>query len=93
MVRGNMIGYINQYSDAVNERLQLLAQNFISKGYDSVQATEMANRQIEGLMTRQQMLVSYNHGFFMVACLILICVPVVFLIRYKKGSKAVAADH
>jgi MFS transporter, DHA2 family, multidrug resistance protein len=61
MVRGNMIGYINQYSDAVNERLQLMAQNFISKGYDAVQATEMANRQIDGLMTRQQMLVSYNH--------------------------------
>ncbi len=92
LVRGNMVGYINQYSDAVNERLQLLTQNFLSRGYDSVEATEMANRTMEGLMTRQQMLVSYNHGFFMVACLILICVPVVFLIRYKKGAKAVVAD-
>jgi DHA2 family multidrug resistance protein len=72
--------------------MQLLTQNFISKGFDIVQATEMANRQMDGLMTRQQMLVSYNHGFFMVACLILICIPVVFLIRYKKGAKAVVAD-
>ncbi len=92
LVRGNMIGYINQYSDAVNERLQAFTQNFVSKGFDSVQAAEMANRTLDGLMTRQQMLVSYNHGFFMVASLILICVPVVFLIRYKKGAKAVVAD-
>ncbi|MNE90049.1 hypothetical protein D3C80_1875230 [compost metagenome] len=53
----------------------------------------MANRTMDGLMTKQQMIVSYNHGFFMVASLILICVPVVFLIRYKKGAKAVVADH
>ncbi|MNJ88731.1 Multidrug export protein EmrB [compost metagenome] len=92
LVRGNMIGYINQYSDAASERIQLLTQNFLSKGFDSVEAAEMANRTMDGLLTRQQMLVSYNHGFFMVASLILICVPVVFLIRYKKGAKAVVAD-
>ncbi|MDR0802137.1 DHA2 family efflux MFS transporter permease subunit [Fluviicola sp.] len=93
LVRGNMIGYINQYSDAANERIQLFTQNFLSKGFSSTEAQEMANRTMDNLMTRQQMIVSYNHGFFMVASLILICVPVVFLIRYKKGSKAVVADH
>lgn len=93
VVRGNMIGYINQYSDAANERIQMLTQNFLSKGFSSVEAQEMANRTMDGLMTKQQMIVSYNHGFFMVASLILICVPVVFLIRYKKGAKAVVADH
>lgn len=93
VVRGNMIGYINQYSEAASERIQMLTQNFLSKGFSSVEAQEMANRTMDGLMTKQQMIVSYNHGFFMVASLILICVPVVFLIRYKKGAKAVVADH
>lgn len=93
VVRGDMIAYINQYSTVASERLQLLSQNFLSKGYSTVEAEALANKLIDGMVTRQQMLVSYNHGFFAVAMLILVCVPVVFLIRYKKGGKAVTADH
>jgi len=93
VTRGNMIGHINQYSVQTSERIQLLIQNFLSKGYSSTEAEAMANRTMDGLLTKQQMIVSYNHGFFMIASLILICVPVVLLIRYKKGGKVVAADH
>lgn len=92
-IRGNMVSYINQYSEAASERLQVFTQNFLSKGFSTVEAEAMANKMMDNLLTRQQMLVGYNQGFFMVALLILICVPVVFLIRYKKGSKAVVADH
>ncbi|WP_343747239.1 DHA2 family efflux MFS transporter permease subunit [Fluviicola sp.] len=93
LVRGNMVAYINQYSDTVTERIQMLSQNYISKGFSSVDAEMMANQTMDNLMTKQQMLVSYDHGFLMVAGLILICVPITLLIRYKKGTKAVAADH
>jgi DHA2 family multidrug resistance protein len=93
LIRGNMVGYINQYSQEATERIQAFTQNFVSKGYSLTESEVLANKMMDNLLTRQQMLVAYDHGFFMVASLLLICVPVVFLIRYKKGTKAVAADH
>lgn len=92
-VRGNMLGYVSQYNDATQERLAMFTQNFVSKGYSLIDAEALAHRTLEGMVFRQQALVSYNQGFFMVGCLILLCIPVVFLIRYKKGMKAVAGDH
>lgn len=92
-IRGSMVGYISESNTTAVDRLQLLTQNYLSKGFSPLEAEALANKAMDGLLTRQQMLVGYDHGFFMVALLILICVPVVFMIRYKKGTKAVAADH
>lgn len=93
LIRGNMIGYVNQYGEAASQRIQAFTQNFLSKGYSAIEAEAMANKMMDNILTRQQMIVAYDHGFFMVACLLLICVPVVFLIRYKKGGKVIAVDH
>lgn len=93
LVRANMVGYISQYGEAAAQRIQMLTQNYLSQGYSQVEAEAIANRMMDNMLTRQQMIVSYDHGFFMVASLLLICVPVVFMIRYKKGSKVVGADH
>lgn len=93
-IRGSMLGYINSSDPASVERMQMLTQNYLSKGYSPVEAEALANKMMDGLLTKQQMMVSYDHGFFMVAMIILICIPVVLMIRYKKGENApVAADH
>jgi DHA2 family multidrug resistance protein len=93
-VRGSMLGYINQYDEVSSNRIQLMTQNFIAKGYSTIEAEALSNKTMEGFLFRQQAMVSYNQGFFMVGCLILICIPVVLLIRYKKTAKAsVVADH
>ncbi len=93
-VRGSMLGYINSSDTVSSDRFQMLVQNYLSKGYSSVEAEAIAAKMMDGALTRQQMLVSYDHGFFMVAMLILICIPIVLLIRTKKGEKAVvASDH
>jgi DHA2 family multidrug resistance protein len=87
-VRGSMVGYITDYSNASTERISALTQNFISKGYSSGDAQTLAYQTMEGMVFKQQALVSYDQGFFMVGIAILICIPVVFLIRYKKGVVA-----
>ena len=93
LIRGNMVNYVNQYGQVASDRIQTFTQNFLSKGYSPVEAEALANKMMDNLLTKQQMIVAYDHGFFMVASLLLICVPVVFLIRYRKGAKVVAADH
>jgi MFS transporter, DHA2 family, multidrug resistance protein len=92
-IRNSMIGYVNQYDEASTSRIQGLVQNFIGKGYSQEQAEALAYKMMEGAVMKQQALVGYNQGFFMVACLILCCIPIVFLIRYKKGKVTVASDH
>lgn len=93
-VRGTMIGHVNQYDGASTERIASFTQNFISKGYSPGDAEIMAYKMMENLVSKQQALVSYNQGFFMVGMLILICIPIVLLIRYKKGEKAqMVSDH
>lgn len=93
-VRGSMLGYITDYSGASTERISMLTQNFMSKGYALDDAQALAYKTMEGIVFKQQALVSYNQGFFIVGISILICIPVVFLIRYKKGAPAKPiADH
>jgi DHA2 family multidrug resistance protein len=92
-VRGSMVSYISESNPAAQERLAGLTQNFLGKGFSMQEAQMLANKTMDGMLSRQQALVSYNQGFFMVGILILICIPIVLLIRYKKGSNTVVADH
>jgi DHA2 family multidrug resistance protein len=93
-IRGDMIGYINHYRDAVSERIQMLVQTFVSKGYSLTEAEAMANQTMDIALTKQQTIVAYNHGFFAIGCLILVCIPVVLLVRYSKENKVkVAGGH
>lgn len=93
-IRGNMIGYINPYDQVSSDRLNVLTQNFMSSGRSMEEAQSLAYKFLEGSVFKQQALVSYNQGFLAVGFVILICVPVVLLIRYKKSVKpAVVADH
>ncbi len=91
-VRGNMISYVSNYNQIAQDRLSALTQNYLSKGYSLQEAENLANKGLEGMVFKQQALVSYDQGFFMVGVLILICIPVVLLIRYKKGGSAPVAD-
>lgn len=94
-VRSSMIGYVNDYSGATTDRLNMMTQNFLSKGYSMEQAQSAAYQMMEGTVFKQQALVSYDQGFFMVGVsIVLICVPIVLAIRYKKGAAAKPiADH
>ncbi len=94
-VRGTMLGYITDYNPASSDRIAGLTQNFLSKGYSQGDAEILAYKSIEGMVFKQQSLVSYDQGFFMVGISILIiCIPIVLLIRYKKGAPAKPiADH
>ena len=93
-VRGSMLGYVTDYSNVSTERIAGLTQNFLSKGYSLEDAQTLAYKTMERLLYKQQALISYDQGFFVVGLSILICIPVVFLIRYQKNAKAkVVSEH
>lgn len=93
-LRVDMLSHINIYDQVSSERISLLTQNFFGMGKSMEEAQSMAYKVLEGALFKQQALVSYNQGFLAVGFIILICIPVVFLIRYKKQVKpGVIADH
>jgi DHA2 family multidrug resistance protein len=93
-VRGNMVSYITDYASASADRIAGLTQTFVSKGFSAENAQALAYKMMEGTLFKQGALVSYDQGFFVVGIAILFCIPVVLLIRYKKGVKAkVINDH
>ena len=87
-VRGNMLGYINIYDTQSADRLNTLTQNYQNSGFSLDEASALAYRALEGMLFKQQSIVAYNHGFMMIGLTILLCIPVVFLLRYKKAAKA-----
>ena len=92
-VRGSMISYISDSNTIARDRIANFTQNYMGKGYSLEEAQILANKAMEGMLFKQQALVSYDQGFFAVGALVLTCIPVVLLIRYKKSNKAVVADH
>ena len=93
-IRGGMISNISLYNNVSNDRINTLTQNFITAGRSSDEAQTIAYKMLEGALFKQQALVSYNHGFFAVGFVVLLCIPIVFLIRYKPTKKnKVLSDH
>ena len=93
-VRGNMLSYVTDYSQQTQERMMGIKQSFLMKGYSLQEAETLANKSLEGIIFKQQALLSYVQGFYVVGISILLIIPVVLLIRYKKpsgGAKVVDA--
>jgi DHA2 family multidrug resistance protein len=93
-VRSNMLANVSSFSDATAERLGAFTQMFSQAGYSTDDAAQAANTMLNSLLTKQQMIVTYNNGFMTLGASILLCIPIIMMIRYKKGEKLESvSDH
>jgi DHA2 family multidrug resistance protein len=92
-VKSNMIGNISEYNDATTERIAGLTQTFSLAGYSLDDAAHAANMMMNGLVTKQQLILSYTQGFITLGLGVLLCVPLILLIKYKKGQKIEAISE
>lgn len=86
-VKTNMIANVSDYNSLSTERLAAFRQMFFSAGYSMDEATQAATRMMDNIVTKQEYLISYSQGFMMLGIGVLLCAPLIFLIRYKKGEK------
>ena len=94
VIRGNMIGYITESNSLATDRVNAFTQNFIGAGYSQPDAQNLAYKMMESVVYKQQALVSYDKGFMMVAVCMLVCIPIVLLLRHQKGkAMGAVADH
>ncbi len=93
-IKNNMVANVSEYSSMTTERLASFSQTFLSAGYSTDDAAQTANIMVDNMVSKQQLLLSYDHGFMMLGLAVLLCTPVILLIRYKKGEKLEAvSDH
>ena len=85
-VRGNLVGNVSDYNPLSVETLSGYAQVFRASGVGPEEAGQMALRLADGAVTRQVQLISYDHCFLMSALVVVLCLPIVLGIRYKKTT-------
>ena len=92
--RTELVGNVNQYDMQTSGRIAATAQNFVANGYSMEDAMSLAYRSINGALGKQQLLLSYNQGFWLLALCLICASPLILLIRYKKGeSIGAVSDH
>jgi DHA2 family multidrug resistance protein len=86
LIRSNMIGYINMSKNIVTERIAALSQNFLSQGFSTEDANRAAYQILNNSLSKQQQLVCYDNAYMAVGLLLLICIPLILLIRNKNNN-------
>jgi DHA2 family multidrug resistance protein len=90
--RALLMEHITAYGNTSAETLRSLSQYFSSQGMDIIDAQNKALKAIEGIVMRQASMISFNHVFFLIAVLFVICLPLIFLItdsRRETGTEII----
>lgn len=90
--RAVLLENVNVYNPAYNARYSGLVQNFQGKGFSMETAQNMANAAMEGIITKQTLLTTYNSVYLLIGFFVLLCIPLIFLQKFKKGGPAMPVD-
>jgi DHA2 family multidrug resistance protein len=87
--RALLMEHITAYGNSGAETLRNLSQYFVSQGMDVIDAQNKALKAIEGIVTRQASMISFNHVFFLIAVLFVISLPLIFFISDSIREKSI----
>lgn len=91
--RSNLITNVNEYNPAFTERFNGFIHNFISKGYGYMDAKVLATKAIEGTVTKQSLLLTYNDAYWVAGLIMLCSIPLLYLQKFKKNVQVPADLH
>jgi MFS transporter, DHA2 family, multidrug resistance protein len=91
--RSDLLSNINPYNNAFTQRLNMLEQGFIAKGKTAYDALHMAYLAIEGAVTRQSLLLTYDDAYWISGLVMLFSIPLLYLQPFKKAVKMPVDAH
>ncbi len=91
--RNNLITHINDYNSPFIERLNILIKGFLAKGYTLFEAKIMAMKAMEGIVTKQTMLLTYDDAYWVAGLIMLFSIPLLYLQKFKKNANIPADVH
>ena len=83
--RAIMLENIHNFNPAFTARYNQTLQGFLGQGIPFSRAQEMAYAAIEGVVTRQTMLTTYDGMYLLIGVFTLCCVPLIFFQPFKKA--------
>ena len=91
--RSDLLSNINPYNNAFTQRLNMLQQSFIARGKSAYDALHMAYMAIEGAVTRQSLLLTYDDAYWITGLVMLFSIPLLYLQPFKKAVKMPVDAH
>ncbi len=85
---------ITSFSANTQQRLDTMTQAFVGQGFDPVNAAGMALKAVDGIVRRESFVMAYNDGFFLVGCILLSCIAILwFSDKVKSPSGPGGGGH
>ncbi len=91
--RVDLLSHVNIYDPLFNERFSALNSGFIAKGFPAERAQQLAHKAIEGAVVKQTFLMTYMDAFWLVGIFFILCIPLLYLQRFKKGAPVAVDAH
>jgi DHA2 family multidrug resistance protein len=88
----DMLANVNIYNQAAQERMAGLIANFTGAGYSADQAEAMAYRLLDLSVVKQYSLQAYNNVFWLVGICVIVCLPLVFFVKFKRPQAGVKVE-
>ncbi|MEI7669883.1 MAG: DHA2 family efflux MFS transporter permease subunit, partial [Pseudomonadota bacterium] len=77
----------NNYNTAFTSQFNSAVANFMSKGYSLEAAQNLAYKFLDGRMMKQASVLAYSDVYLVVGGFMLICIPLILLLKYKPQGK------
>jgi MFS transporter, DHA2 family, multidrug resistance protein len=92
-VRNALVGNINAYNPAYIERHDAQVHAFAQQGHSIADAEQMASRAMEGVITKQTLLVTYDNMYLLIGVFVLCAIPIIYLTKFKKKAVIITDAH
>ena len=92
-IRTTLLEHMNPYNPAFVQRQQALEAGFVRSGKSVSDAQLMTNRALEGIVTKQTLLLTYDNLYLTIGVFVLCCIPIVYLQKFKRNAPIPTDAH
>ena len=90
--RQNLLTNITATNPAFVDRYNAALHGFMAKGHSLMDATRMAYGAIEGALTKQVLLLTYDDAYWISGLVMLFSIPLLYLQPFKKSNVKIPVD-
>ncbi len=91
--RSILLEKVNIYNPAYVEKAALLIKSFTAKGFSYLDAQQLANKATDGIVTRQTLLLTFTDAYWVAGTIMLCCIPLLYLQKFKKNVSLPVDAH
>lgn len=91
--RADLVTYTYPGNPALEQKLNAAIQGFVAKGYSLSDAKQAAFSVIDRTISTEAAALAYTSGFFIIALVTTLSIPLIFVLRKPKGVAAPVEAH